>query len=81
MQNRNTDERERRQIKNHRILLIEAHVGELSQDERNERRSAAARHHGETRTDQIPLVGRQIAEKSQQLFVAENREVFEHQFY
>ena len=79
VQNRNADKRERRQVKHDRVLLIEAHIGEFPQNERDQGRGGTTRNHGKAGTDQIPLVGRQITEKSKQLFVAENRKVLEHQ--
>ena len=74
VQSRHPDQGDRREDSYDRILLIKAHVRELAQNEGDERGGAAPGGHGRRRSGDIPLVGRQVAEKAHQIGVGENGE-------
>ena len=61
VEDRNADQRQGSEVHRQRVLAVETHVGELPQDEGDERRSAApGRHRGDGARD-VPLEGRKVS--------------------
>lgn len=75
MQDGNTDERNGRPVNHRGILVVKAHVSELPQHQSNQGGGATSHHHGDRRSDDEPLVGRQVAEQPHHVGIAENRNV------